>query len=117
MNLEIAMRPVTSTVTTTLAVATPEDPAVLRHADLWVVATKSGRDRPWVLVGAIHGETNARVLFDAFRTAGAHCAIVPPVDAGVYAKTNSVMHARARVTYVARPTRAVEVWDDGKHIA
>lgn len=99
---------------TTLVTAALDGPESLRHRDLWVVAVKSGRELPWTIAGALNGETLARLVFEPFRTAGALCAIIPPVDAGVRAVTKGIMHARARVSYLARPTQPVEVWDDGR---
>ncbi len=95
---------------------TAPNPEALRHRDLWVVASKSGRELPWTVVGALNGETLARLVFDQFRRAGALCAIIPPTDAGVIAVPRGAMHARARVSYVARPTQPIEVWDDGKRL-
>lgn len=115
--MKTTTKPAAQPNTTAITLAAMEGPEALRHEDLWTVATKSGRERPWTMVAALNGEHLARLVFEQFRTSGALCAIIPPTDAGVIAVPKGAMHARARVSYVARQTQPVELWNDGKRVA
>lgn len=117
------LRPTTARVTTTVTLAVPGDPEDLRHDTLWVVATKSGRERPWTLVAATLGETPARVVLEPYRANGALCALVPSRDSGgtfavrTNASAGSVDREWHRVRYAPQAPRPIEVWDEGKRVA
>ena len=113
------LRPIAAPVRSEVVVAAPSSPEELRHPHLWVVASKSGRERPWQLLAAALGEHNARLVLAPHAEAGARVALVPPDDVGVI----SVRRTGAGVdregwapTYVPREARPVEEWDDGRRV-
>lgn len=96
--------------------AAPED---FRHASLWIVATRTGRNGPWKFIAAANAEHNARIIFNSFASADAHVALVPSLDSGgsraVHAY-DDVSDEEGEATYVARPAKAIEEWDEGRRV-
>lgn len=119
--MKTSKKPAAQPNTTTITLTAAEGPEALRHERMWVVATKTGRENPWTLVTVTNGEANARLVFDAFKAAGARIALVPPtIDREFSVRTNASAGSGDRewhhVKYVATPTRPVEMWDDGKRV-
>jgi len=113
------LRPIEGLVSTSVVVASSLGPASMRHQELWIVATKSGRERPWTTVVAANSESNARRILDPYREAGARVALVPPHNSGglIALREGAGCHRQGRPAhYVERPALPVEEWDDGRRV-
>ena len=108
----------TATNTTEILTSAPT-PEAFRHASLWIVATKTGRNGPWNFVASANGESVARMILNSFASLDAHVALIPSLISGgakpVYSYDEET-DEEGEAKYVARAPKAIEEWDNGRRI-